>query len=126
MADRQELLRAYLDRVVANDLQGAAEYYTDDVVFHWAGHGPLSGDHRGKAAIAEMFTTYASLADASVEPHDVLFSDDHVVVLAYGTYRRGGKELTTNRVVVYHFSGDKISELWVVDEKQQEADELLS
>jgi len=126
VADKQGVLRAYLDRVVAGDLQGAADFYTDGVVFHWAGHGPLSGDYRGKAAILEMFAKFSNLVEAKLEPHDVLFSDDHAVVLARGTYQRGGRSVSTNRIVVYHFAGDQISELWLVDERQQEMDGLLS
>lgn len=126
MADKQGLLRAYLDRVVAGDLQGATEYFSDDVVFHWAGRGPLSGDHRGKEEVRETLARYDRLVEASLEPHDMLFSKDHAVVLARVTYRRAEGSLTMNRVVVYHFSDDKISEVWLLDEKQQEADELLS
>ena len=126
MADKQELMRSYLDRVVAGDLPGAAESYTDEVVFHWAGKGALGGDYHGKAAILEMFARFASMVESSVDPHDLLFSEDHAVVLSRATYRRGGQSLTTNRVVVYHFTGDRISELWVVDEKQQEIDDFLA
>lgn len=126
MTDRQGLMRSYLDRVVVGDLEGAATHYTDAVVFHWAGKAPLSGDYEGKAAVLDMFAKFASSVESSVEPHDVLISDDHAVVLNRATYRRGGRSLTTNRVVVYHFSGDKISEVWVVDEKQREVDDFLS
>jgi ketosteroid isomerase-like protein len=39
---KQDLMRTYLDLVVAGDLEGATSYYTDDVVLHWAGNGPIS------------------------------------------------------------------------------------
>jgi hypothetical protein len=62
----------------------------------------------------------------TVEEHDLLTSNDHSVVLNRGTYTRGDDSITTNRVVVYHFSGDKISEVWVVDEDQSGVDAFLS
>jgi ketosteroid isomerase-like protein len=126
MATKPEIMTAYLGRIVAGDFEGAAEYYTDDIVFHWAGQGPLSGDYAGKAAVLGMFDDYAARARSSVEPHDQLYSDDHAVVLARGTYTIDDRSITTNRVVVYHFDGDEISEVWVVDADQQAVDEFLA
>lgn len=124
---RMNLMRGYLDRVVAGDLDGAAEYYTDDVVFHWAGAGPVSGDHHGKAGYLAALQRLRGVVDRmGVEAHDLLVSDDHAVVLNRGTYERGGESLTTNRVVVYHFSGDRISEVWVVDHDQAAVDAFLA
>ena len=91
MATKPEIMSAYLGRVVAGDLEGAAEHYTDDIVFHWAGRGPLSGDYTGKAAVLDMFADYAKRVRSSVEPHDQLYSDDHAVVLARGTYTKGDR-----------------------------------
>lgn len=126
MATKPEIMTAYLDRVVSGDLEGAAESYTDDVVFHWAGRSPLSGDHEGKAAVLDLFADYANRVRASIETHDLLYSEDHAVVLNRATLTRGDRSITTNRVVVYHFVGDKISEVWVLDEDQQSVDELLA
>jgi ketosteroid isomerase-like protein len=126
MATKAEIMSAYLERVTAGDLEGAAEFYTDDIAFHWTGQGPLSGDYTGKAAVLDMFARYAKLARSSVEPHDTLYSEDHAVVLARGTYTRGDRSITTNRVVVYHFADDRIAEVWVVDGDQQAVDEFLA
>ena len=126
MATKPEIMSAYLERVVAGDLEGATESYTDDIVFHWAGRGPLSGDYTGKAAVLGMFADYARQLQASVETHDTLYSDDHAVALIRATLTRGDRSITTNRVVVYHFAGDRISEVWVVDADQQAIDELLA
>ena len=126
MATKPEIMSAYLERITASDLEGATEHYTDDIVFHWAGQGPLSGDHEGKAAVLRMFADYASRVQASVETHDTLYSDDHAVALVHATLTRGDRSISTNRVVVYHFAGDKISEVWVVDSDQQAVDALLA
>ena len=124
---KQDLMRTYLDLVVAGDLEGATSYYTDDVVLHWAGNGPISGTYSGKAEYLAALQKLRSIVDGtSVEEHDLLTSDDHAVVLNRGTYTRGDDSITTNRVVVYHFSGDKISEVWVVEEDQSAVDAFLS
>lgn len=126
MATKPEIIGAYLGRITAGDLEGAAEYYTDDIAFHWAGQGPLSGVYTGKAAVLGLFADYASRAQASIEPHDTLYSDEHAVALVRATLTRDSRSVTTNRVVVYHFAGDRISEVWVADADQQAVDELLA
>ena len=68
---------------------------------------------------------------ASIEAHDTLYSADHAVALvraalSRAALSRGGRSITTNRVVVYHFADDRISEVWVVDANQQAVDELLA
>ncbi len=60
------------------------------------------------------------------EEHDLLVSEDHAVALATWHAERGGKTQSMNRVVVYHLEGDKITELWIVDEDQAAADESIA
>jgi ketosteroid isomerase-like protein len=126
MATKPEIMSAYLGRITAGDLQGAAEYYTDDSAFPWAGQGPLSSDYTDRAAVLDMLADHASRAQASVETHDTVYSDDHAVALVRVTLTRDDRPVATNRVVVYHFADDKISEVWVVDADQQAVDELLA
>ena len=117
--DRMELMRSYLDTVVAGDLEKAATYYSDDIEFHWAGTGPMSGDYHGVDDYMNALRGFlAGGVSISVEEHDLLANDTHGIVLNRGTYTKGGESFTTNRVVVYHFDGDKISEVWVVDTDQ--------
>jgi hypothetical protein len=59
-----------------------------------------------------------------IEEHDLPASDDHAVVLNTAHYERGGKHPATNRVVVYHVAGDKITEMWLIDADQRAADEF--
>ena len=106
---------------------GLIRCYIDDVVFHWAGTGPLSGDFQGKDEYLATLQKLRGLVDAtSVEEHDLLVSDAHAVALNRGTYTRGGDSITTNRVVVYHFAGDQVSEVWVVDQDQAAVDAFLA
>ena len=127
MADRMQIMQDYLEKVVAGDWDAVEPFYTDDVGFHWAGKEPLSGDYQSKeewrTAISKM---QGAVDSATIEKHDVLISDDHAVVLDVGTYNRGGESFTTNRVVVYHFDGDLISDVWITDYDQAGTDEFLS
>ena len=57
-----------------------------------------------------------------MEVHDLLESDDHVVALLNrriaGTDSRG--------IIIFHFSGGKISEVWPVEMDQYAIDEAMS
>ena len=127
MADRMDIMRDYLDKVVAGDWDAVESFYTDEIGFHWAGRGPLSGDYHGKEEWRSAISKMQGVADsATIETHDVLISDDHAVVLGIGTYNRGGESFTTHRVVEYHFDGDLISDVWLTDYDQAGSDEFLS
>ena len=55
--------------------------------------------------------------------HDVLASDDHVVVLHEWTATRNGRTLNGRYADVYHFRNGKATEHWhlAVDPKAEEA-----
>ena len=125
--NRLDLTRRYLERVAEGDWEGAESYLTDDVTMHWAGNGPVSGTYHGKDGFRAAVGKLMGLVDSfTLEPHDVLASDEHAVVLTQGSFTRGADTIATNRCVIYHFAGDQISELWVVDEEQSAVDEFLS
>jgi hypothetical protein len=47
-----------------------------------------------------------------------LVSDDHAVVPDTWHVQRHGEDHAVNHVIIYHTTGDKISELWMVAEDQ--------
>ncbi len=128
MADSNlELMRSYMDLMVAGDFQAAMDYFADDIVAHQSGQNPWSGVYRGKAEWGEALAKITGSVDSfRIEEHDLLASGDHAVVLAKVSFELGGKTYEGNRVVVYHIAGDKITELWVIDEDQQALDDFLS
>ncbi len=126
MSGTLEVMREYLNRMTAGDFEGATAFYADDLVAHIGGHSPTSGVYGSKAEFAGYLAQATGMVDSMrIEEHDLLASDDHAVVLSIMHAERGGKSLSSNRVVVYHLSGDKITELWVVDEDQRAVDEFF-
>ena len=122
-----ETIQAYVGHVAAQDWEAAKGFFADDLVAHVGGHNSLSGTYEG----AEAFMGYLSQATAMLDsleivPHDLLASDDHAVALATITSTRGGQTMSSDRVVVYHLDGDKITELWIVDSDQKAVDDFLS
>ncbi len=117
---KQDVMRELGKLVAANDLEGAAAYYTEDAVVHIDGTGPLTGEFGGRAAIISMIQQIpASVDSMDIDVHDMLFSDEHAVLLSRATLTRGDRRVTAGRVAVYHFSGDQISEAWLSGTNQR-------
>jgi ketosteroid isomerase-like protein len=90
--------------------QVMADYVADDVVWHEIGAAePI----RGKAALAER---WAGLGDAtgsfSVDIHDILATDDHLVELVTATVTRGDETFTYRTAEIMHVRDGKITERW--------------
>ena len=117
-----DMMRAYLDKIVAGDFAGATEYFADDVTVHFSGWKDTHGKAEYSAALGEMMGMVDSL---EVEEHDLLVSDDHAVVLNAWHITKGDRDERANHVVVYHTDGDKITELWVVAQNQALMTELM-
>lgn len=123
MASTADVMRTYLDRITSGDFEGAVEFYHDDLVAHVSGHNPTSGTYEGKAAfVSYLGEATGRVESMRIEEHDLLVSDDHAVVLNTMHAERSGATLDSQRVVVYHLSGDKITELWVIDQDQAAVD----
>jgi len=97
-------------KMKAEGPQAMGDYIADDVVWHEIGAAePI----RGKAALAER---WAGMADAggtfSVDLHDVVANDDHVVELVTATVTRGDKTFTYRTAEIMHVRDGKITERW--------------
>ena len=79
------------------------------------GTGPLAGDYQGVAQVMAMFGKLRELSGGTIQHglHDVLASNDHVVVLATLRAQRAGKHLQDNAVHVMQGDGTgKATEVW--------------
>jgi ketosteroid isomerase-like protein len=105
------------------------ELFTDDIVWHQGGHNQTSGDYRGADQVLGLFGKLHQLTDGTfrVEVHDLLASEDHVVVLARVQATRAGKSLQHGDYShVCHFRDGKLSEAWIVDVDPYETDEFFA
>lgn len=104
------------------------ELWHDDITLHYGGRNPVSGTYRGKREVAGAYAKMAQLTEgtfATVKLHDLLASDDHVVVLARVGGERNGKRLEWDAVDVYHVVDGRIRELWIHVTDQYAVDEFL-
>jgi ketosteroid isomerase-like protein len=123
-----DLLQAHLDALAHGDLGQAMSFYTDDVVFHYPGRNPLSGDHRGKDQVLAMLGRAMQMTDGTFRPdvHDILASDDHVAALVTVHATRGGTPTEWQAVDIYHVRDGKISEHWTHEVDQELVDRFWS
>ena len=127
MTDRYAVMRKYLDHVVAGEWERLPDFFADDFVGHVGGHSRFGGSHHGSAAFgAVVQDMVAALDSVRTDEHDLLVSDDHAVALATIHAERGGESISMNRAVIYHLEGDKITELWILDEDQAAFDAFIA
>lgn len=117
-----EMMRSYLDLIVAGEFEQAAEYFSDDVAVHFPGWRDTRGKAEYATAVGELLSMFDSM---SVEEHDLLVSDDHAVVLNTWHFTKGDRDERSNHVVIYHTDNDKITEIWVVAEDQAKMADLM-
>lgn len=123
-----QILRAQLDALARGDLPTAMSFYTDDVVFHYPGADPLSGDHRGKAAVVELLGRVFQMTGGRFRPqvHGVLASDGHVAALVTVHAERDDRKVDWKSIDLFHVRDGKLTEHWVYELDQEAVDAFWS
>ena len=123
-----DLLAAQLDALSRGDVATAMTFYSDDVVFHYPGRNPLSGDYTGKDQVLELLSRVMQLTNGSFRPdvHDILASDEHVAALVTVRAERDGAAVEWTSVDLFHIRDGKLSEHWVHEVDQDLVDEFWS
>ncbi len=129
----EKLMRAYLDCWARDDVEGATEFWADDVVLHAYGRGPFSGTYRGKEAYRGYvkrlwdFTERSGGKAVMTKVYGNLADESHAVNIIRVRYERPGKEpVELDRVTVFSLRDGKIIEERVFDDDQYALDEFLS
>ncbi|OLC56183.1 MAG: hypothetical protein AUH85_07000 [Chloroflexi bacterium 13_1_40CM_4_68_4] len=86
------------------DFNRTAERYSKDIVWHF-----VAGPVRGRDAVIAYAKDQAARLDATLEPHDVIANDEHLVALL--TYTIKGKPYKLIHVAHTNDEGN-ITEAW--------------
>jgi ketosteroid isomerase-like protein len=123
-----DLLAAQIEALARGDIDAAMSYYSDDVVFHYPGRNPLSGDYRGKGEVLALLSKVMQITNGSFRPevHDVLASDDHVAALVTVRAERDGTSVEWLSVDLFHVRDGALSEHWVHEVDQEVVDQFWS
>ena len=114
-----ELIREGYEAFAKGDMDTISRLFDDDIQWHAAGVGPLSGDYNGKEAVFGFFGELMERTENSFhqEIHAILADDDHVVVLTdYGHDKP--KPFSGHSVFVWHVRDGKVVECWDVPADQ--------
>ncbi|HKE71305.1 MAG TPA: nuclear transport factor 2 family protein [Nocardioidaceae bacterium] len=117
-------LHAALQR---GDLAWLEEHFADDIVWHVGGNSKWAGARRGKAELREHQARMAQATSTSESAvHDILGSDEHVVVLGSVTATaENGSSAEWSYVSVFHIDDGKITEVWGMTENDAAVDPFL-
>jgi len=119
-----DLLRAHIDALARGDIPTAMSFYSDDVIFHYPGQNPLSGEYQGKDQVLQLLGKVMQLTQGSFRPevHDIVASDDHVAALVTVHADRDGVSVQWKAVDVFHVREGKLTEHWVHEVDQAVVD----
>ncbi len=121
LEQRIQPVRDGFDAFTRGDMQAVSEQFTDDAVWHGTGTTRLGGDHRGKQAVIANILDFAqSYQDISMNLHDIVANEQHVVALVTTSVSRNGKSYKSQETYVFHVNNDaKITEAWAITDTEQ-------
>ena len=102
------------------DLPAITAPIADDAVWHVPGSTPISGGHRGHAAIFEYFRLLGELSDRTFHAKlvDVLASDTQAVAVATATGRRDNQAYEGRYLLLMRIRNRQIVEAQLFNEDQ--------
>jgi ketosteroid isomerase-like protein len=97
------------------DMNGLTNTWTDDFVWHARG-SVFGGDFKGKDAALGAIARYPQqLQDITLDFHDIVANDKHVVALVNSSFKRDGKTYQDQIVYIFHVNDQgKASEGWII------------
>jgi len=122
------LMREGYAAFAAGDLDRIRQVFADDIVWHVGGTSGLAGDYKGQDEVFDFFGRLFEMTDGTfmLEIHDVVANDDHAVVLAHATARRGDRMLDSKSTHVWHVRDGRATEFWGFDWDQRAGDDFFS
>jgi ketosteroid isomerase-like protein len=121
--ENAELIRSGYKAFADGDLETVGKLFAPDIRWHIGGRSAISGTYTGHD---EVFGFFGKLFEETggtfrIDIHDVLASEDHVVVLARESATRGDRRLEMNEAHIWHVSEGLAKEFWGIAEDQDEA-----
>jgi ketosteroid isomerase-like protein len=106
--------RRTADAFRAGDMETLAELFDEDVVWHIPGSSALAGEIRGRGALWRWFDRLREVTEGTftLEDHDILGTDDHVVALNIMSAVQDGARVSVTVANVMHFRNGRQQERW--------------
>jgi ketosteroid isomerase-like protein len=110
------------------DMGWMDQHLADDVVWHVGGGSRWAGAYRGKAQVLEFFARQAQAMGQppSLEIHDILGNDEHVVVLGTASASAAdGSSVQWKFTQAFHVRDGKATEVWGMADNDAAVDPFL-
>lgn len=103
-------------------------FFAPDIIWHYAGRSPISGDYHGVGQVMEWLGRSFELSEGTltIELHDIVGNEEHVVALASVRATRSGKQLSDDSVQIFHMRDGRATEVWTLAGDQYASDEFWS
>lgn len=123
-----ELAEQAYKAIASGDIPWLEAHTSPDVVFHQGGRFPTAGTYRGRDAMFAHMMEFMTLVEGnfSIEVHDILANDDHVVALVKVHIAKGGRKLAFDEAHVWHVTDGRMVEMWSVLQDPYEVDEFFA
>jgi ketosteroid isomerase-like protein len=103
------------------------EYFTEDIVLHFAGNNAMSGSYRGQDAVMDALGRASQGWGPHAELETILANDDHVIVFFHAISERDGKTLDVVLAEPMKVNAEgKITEIWFLANDQRGYDQFWS
>jgi ketosteroid isomerase-like protein len=122
------VVREGFEAMQRGDTAWIDQHLADDVVWHVGGNSKWAGAYQGKQQVLEFFARQAeaTAGPASVEIHDILGNDEHVVVLGTASSTaRDGSSAEWKHTQIFHIRDGKTTEVWGMAENAAAVDPFL-
>jgi ketosteroid isomerase-like protein len=122
------LVREGFEAFQKGDADWMDQHLSDAVIWHVGGNSKWSGEYKGKAAVLDFFARQAQATGQplSVDIHDILGNDDHVVVLGTASATGpDGSKAEWKYAQIFHIEDGKATEVWGMAENDAAVDPFL-
>jgi ketosteroid isomerase-like protein len=126
--DNAKTIRQVYEAFAKGDLVTIGKLFAPEIRWHVTGRSPLAGTYSGHEAVFAFFGRLAEMSGGSftTEIHDLMASEDHVVVLARETGSRGDRHLQDDEAHVWHLVDGLATEFWGCPKDPYEVDAFWS
>ncbi len=124
-----DIVREGYEAFAKGDLDALRDrFFAPDITWHYSGRSQLGGRYSGVELVMEWLGRSFDLSGGTltVEVHDVVGNDEHVVALVIVRASRNGKQLVDQSVQVYHMREGRAVEVWTLPGDQYTSDDFWS
>ena len=123
-----DFAQSLYDAMARGDMPWMQEHMHPDAVFHQTGRFPTAGTYRGRDAVFGHLGEFMQLVEGkfSIETHDFVDSDEHLVALIRVTIGYKGRSLDFDEAHIFHLEDGKVREMWAVPQDPYAVDAFFA